>query len=211
MFDRCFSAWLLQRYYNKRLQRVQNSLARVVCNAPYRSSSVPLLKSLHWLPIEQRIEYKIATMTYKLRLHHQPSYLFELINDYKPVRCLRSSSSALMKLPPLNKSRTQTAARAFSLASPKIWNSLPAAVRESTSLSTFRRLLKGHLFNVFEWTLDRPGASESLLTATKYGAVNKFYWLLTIDYWLTIINKMAVKLCYLIDMIQLTLVASRLL
>ena len=72
----------------KRLQRVQNSLARVVCNAPYRSPSRPLLKSLHWLPIEQRIEYKIATMTYKLRLHHQPSYLVKLINDYKPVRCL---------------------------------------------------------------------------------------------------------------------------
>lgn len=134
----------------KRLQRVQNSLARVVCNAPYRSPSLPLLKSLHWLPIEQRIEYKIATMTYKLRLHHQPSYLFELIGDYRPVRCLRSSSLALMTLPPLGGSRTQTAARAFRLASPKIWNSLPVAVRESTSLSTFCRLLKGHLFNVFE-------------------------------------------------------------
>ena len=139
------------RFLAKTTKRKENKThSAVVCNAPYRSPSVPLLKSLHWLPIEQRIEYKIATMTYKLRLHHQPSYLFELINDYKPVRCLRSSSSALMKLPPLNKSRTQTAARAFSLASPKIWNSLPVAVRESTSLSTFRRLLKGHLFNVFE-------------------------------------------------------------
>ena len=134
----------------KRLQRVQNSLARVVCNAPYRSPSLPLLKSLHWLPIEQRIDYKIATMTYKLRLHHQPSYLYELISDYQPVRCLRSSSSALMKLPPLSESRTQTSTRAFRFASPKIWNSLPVVVRGATSLSVFCRLLKGHLFKIFE-------------------------------------------------------------
>jgi len=65
-----------------RLQRVQNSLARVVCNAsyhsscwvhvcnsPYRSSSQPLLKALHCLSIEPRIQYKVAMMTYKVWLH----------------------------------------------------------------------------------------------------------------------------------------------
>ena len=52
-----------------RLQRVPNSLARVVCNAPYRSSSLPLRKALHWLPVEQRVQHKIAAMTFKVRLH----------------------------------------------------------------------------------------------------------------------------------------------
>ena len=75
----------------KRLQRVQNSLARVVCNAPYRSSAIPLLKELHWLPVEQRVKYKIATMTYKVRLYQQPTYLHEFVKDYQPVRSLRSS------------------------------------------------------------------------------------------------------------------------
>jgi hypothetical protein len=42
------------------LQRIQKSLARVVCNAPYRCSAQPLLKSLHWLPIIERVEYKLA-------------------------------------------------------------------------------------------------------------------------------------------------------
>jgi hypothetical protein len=46
------------------LQRVQNSLARIVCNPPKRSAhSSTLLKTLHWLPIAERIKYKIAQLT----------------------------------------------------------------------------------------------------------------------------------------------------
>jgi hypothetical protein len=128
----------------KRLQRMQNALARVVCNAPYRCSSLPLLKSLHWLPVEERVEYKIAAMTYKVRLYQQPSYLLEYINLYQPARSLRSSNCLLLTVPPVTK--TKTATRAFRFAAPTIWNSLPTAVRESSSLPQFRRRLKAHLF-----------------------------------------------------------------
>ena len=53
-----------------RLQAVQNSLARVVCNAPYQSSATSLRRTLHWLPIAERITYKIAMLQFKVRLHH---------------------------------------------------------------------------------------------------------------------------------------------
>ena len=104
-----------------RLQRVQNSLARVVCNAPYRSSSLPLRKALHWLPVEQRVQHKIAVMTYKVRLHQQPLYLREYINDHLPARSLRSTNKMLLTTVT---TKTATAARAFRAAAPKIWNSL---------------------------------------------------------------------------------------
>ena len=65
-----------------RLQRVQNSLAQVVCCAPYRSPSRPVLQSLHWLPVEYRIQHKIATLTFKVRFHHQPNHLHQLITTY---------------------------------------------------------------------------------------------------------------------------------
>ena len=80
-----------------RLQRAQNSLARVVYNAPFRSSSQPLLKSLHWLPIIERVEYKLAAMTYKVLLYREPSYLLQHIDQYKPVGTQRSSNSTLLK------------------------------------------------------------------------------------------------------------------
>ena len=47
-----------------KLQRVQYSLARVVLQAPRLTHAAPLLKSLHWLPIAQRITFKMAVITY---------------------------------------------------------------------------------------------------------------------------------------------------
>jgi hypothetical protein len=71
--DYCIALWYNMTLNNfKRLQRMQNALARVVCNAPYHCSSLALLKSLQWLPVEKRIKYKIDAMTYKGQL---PSYL----------------------------------------------------------------------------------------------------------------------------------------
>jgi hypothetical protein len=133
---------MTQKNFNS-LQRVQNSLARVVCNAPYRSPPQPLLKSLHWLPVIERVEYKLAAMTYKVLLHQEPSYLLQHIDQYKPVRTLRSSNSTLLNVPP---TKTITAARAFRISAPTVWNSLPSEVRESSSQPQFLRRLKGHLF-----------------------------------------------------------------
>ena len=57
-----------------RMQRVQNSLARVVTKSTRFTSSKPLLKRLHWLPIASRIDFKIATLTYKaVHLKQPPS------------------------------------------------------------------------------------------------------------------------------------------
>ena len=51
-----------------RLQRVQNTLARVAASyaLPRGTSSSDILQDLHWLPIDQRIEFKLATLTYNI-------------------------------------------------------------------------------------------------------------------------------------------------
>ena len=129
----------------ERLQRVQNSLARVVCGAPYRSSATALRRSLHWLPVRQRIAYKVAVLTFKVRLHQQPSYLAELVVDHRPSRTLRSSSMNLLVEP---RTKTVIASRAFSSAAPRVWNSLPSTARSATSIETFRGCVKTFLFDV---------------------------------------------------------------
>ena len=48
-----------------KLQRVQNSAARLVLRKPWRESATPLLKILHWLPVKARIEYKVSTLCYQ--------------------------------------------------------------------------------------------------------------------------------------------------
>ena len=127
-----------------RLQRVQNSLARVVCNSSRRSShSIDLLKSLHWLPVSERIEYKIALLTFKTLQSGKPSYLSDLVSFYNPSRSLRSSDSFLLTCPDI---RTALGRRSFKFAAPTIWNSLPLHLRSSSTISYFCSKLKTHLF-----------------------------------------------------------------
>jgi len=73
----------------------------------------------------------ILVMTYKVRLHRQPQYLRELINDHLPARFLRSSNNAILIVP---STKTATATRAFRVAAARIWNYLPITIRNETSL-----------------------------------------------------------------------------
>jgi len=74
----CCNAIIIWHHWQNilRLQRVKNSLARVVCAASFCSPSAPLLRSLHWLPIRHRITHKVATLIFKELHHHQPTYLY---------------------------------------------------------------------------------------------------------------------------------------
>jgi hypothetical protein len=127
-----------------RLQRVQNSLARVVLPYFKRSDHItPALQKLHWLPIRQRIAFKIATLTFKTLQNQQPAYLHELLTRHNPSRSLRPSLQNQLVTPRIN---TETGRRSFAFAAPTIWNSLPAAIRSSQSLNSFRSSLKTHLF-----------------------------------------------------------------
>jgi hypothetical protein len=123
-----------------RLQRVQN----VVVPAGKRTDNItPTLKNLHWLPIRQRITFKIAALTYKTLHHKQPAYLYNLLHPYLPPRDLRSAHQNRL-LPPIINS--EIGRRSFSYAAPKIWNSLPPALRAASSLNLFLSGLKTHLF-----------------------------------------------------------------
>jgi len=62
-----------------RLQQIQNCLARTVVKAPKSSHITPILISLHWLKINERIEYKLS-LTYKVLTTSQPDYLHNLIS-----------------------------------------------------------------------------------------------------------------------------------
>ena len=127
-----------------RLQLVQNSLARVVCPLVKRHDHItPTLRRLHWLPINSRITYKIAVITYKTLHQQSPSYLHSLLIPYIPTRHLRSSDKLLLTVPSLKSSAGR---RSFSFAAPSIWNSLPFSLRSTTTLQSFRAGLKTHLF-----------------------------------------------------------------
>ena len=81
----------------QKLQRVQNCLARVVTKAPRFSRSIPLLKSLHWLPIKFRIQFKICTFVFRCLDDGQPFYLSSLLFSEDSVKHLRSNNTISSK------------------------------------------------------------------------------------------------------------------
>ena len=126
-----------------KLQRVQNSLARVICKASRFSSSRPLLKKLHWLPIKFRICFKISCLVFKSKSTGQPSYLSDLLKESTCTRQLRSSNTSQFLVP---FAKTKWGQRSFSVAGPIIWNSLPPNIKSANSATSFRKLLKTYLF-----------------------------------------------------------------
>ena len=106
-----------------KLQRAQNNLARVVCQSRGRTDARPLLHSLHWLPVRQRVTYKLAVLTHKVRTTATPTYLSELVQTHAAHRVLRSSDAPMLVFPRIH---TELARRAFFVAVPSTWNSLTA-------------------------------------------------------------------------------------
>jgi len=79
--DYCNSlCYNLQKSQINRLQQIQNCLARTVVKAPKSSLITPILRSLHWIKINERIEYKLLSLTYKVLTTSKPDYLHNLIS-----------------------------------------------------------------------------------------------------------------------------------
>ena len=130
--------------YN-RLQRVLHIAARILTLIPPSRHITPILKKLHWLPKEQRVEYKIILLTFKALHDLAPHYLQELLKPYPTPRPLRSGDDNLLDIP---KTRTKTYGdRAFSYAAPKLWNELPEHMRSISEIAPFKKELKSFLFS----------------------------------------------------------------
>ena len=130
-----------------RLQVAQNSLARADCQVSRSVSATELhvRRQLHWLPVRQRISYKLAVITYKTILTKTPAYVSDIIHEYHPTRTLPSAYKLLLVVPrmPLTLS-----AKAFYVSAPSVWNSLSYNCRSAELLGTFKRLLKTELFDI---------------------------------------------------------------
>ena len=128
----------------RRLQIVQNNAARMIAKKGKRDSATQLLNSLHWLPVDQRIVYKMCCIVYKSLNGYCPGYIRELLQIYVPNRSLRSSNDDSKLITPVV--HRKIGKQSFEYAAPAFWNSLPQAIRSSDTFASFRSNLKTHLF-----------------------------------------------------------------
>jgi hypothetical protein len=127
----------------KKLQRVQNTAARMVKQLRRDCSITPVLQDLHWLPVAYRVKFKMVMLTFKALKTGKPQYLRELLVPYTPSRSLRSENKNLLQVPFV---KLQIARRSFYYAAPVLWNSLPQELRDTTVLTDFKNKLKCHFF-----------------------------------------------------------------
>ena len=159
--DYCNSLFLnLPAHQLNRLQLILNSAARAVTKSRRFDHISPVLRSLHWLKIEERIHYKILSLTYKTLNADHPFYLRNLLTIQTNIKSTRSTDVVTLSRPSV-KSRLSITKRSFYHHAPYLWNSLPREMRVpgscsgssdhssllSLSSSQFHSKLKTYLFH----------------------------------------------------------------
>ena len=111
----------------------------------------PVLKDLHWLPVEQRIECKVLLLTYKALHGKALAYISQLFSLYTPTRPLWSENKNLLRVP---RCRLEGFGRCcFAYAAPSLWNPLPTPVKRASSADTCKSHLKTAAYPSIHWLL----------------------------------------------------------
>ncbi|KAF7236044.1 putative RNA-directed DNA polymerase from transposon BS [Varanus komodoensis] len=165
------------------LQLVQNRAARLLTGTGRYVHMTPVLRQLHWLPIEVRAQFKVLVMTYKALNGLGPGYLKECLRPYMAVRPLRSAGEALLRKPSVKEIRrvityilsflsisdrkeaslvnqTWYLAAQDSLRQENVFYNIPAS---SASLRTIKNLARRHVCNVKMLNLDGSTTSRDVV------------------------------------------------
>ena len=132
----------VQKYKIKYLQRVQNIAARIVTRCPQRDHITPYLQSLHWLPVECCIIFKILLLAYKCMNNLAPNYLSELITPYNQDRYPTKGKFQHRYNNALIFKKKSYGERSFTFAAPTEWSKLPLEGKQASSVDSFKPKLK---------------------------------------------------------------------
>ena len=126
-------------------QRVLNTAARFVCCATRFSHITRLMYELHWLPLKQRIHFKILLFAFKTIHGIATTYIQKLVSlKSQGAYNLPSSGGILLALPTF-RTKVTLGDRSFQVAAPKLWYALPRELRDIPNLHTFKSNLKTYL------------------------------------------------------------------
>ena len=129
-----------------KLSKIQSYASKIILKRG-RRQGLPLtdrLNILHWLPIEQRVAFKVLLTVFKCLHGKAPPLLNSLIllNSYGRQR---NTLSTRLFYP-----TSSFGQRAFSYYAPRLWNALPSNLRSIELLSEFKTKLKTYLFSNYD-------------------------------------------------------------
>ena len=124
-----------------KMQCVQNSAARLVRRKKrFRGSTADFIRECHWLPIKERIVFKICLLVHKCLRGNAPECLREMMVYVKSARTMKLVQTDY---------KNSFGERRFGRVAPKIWNLLPLELRSEGDKEEFKKKLKTFLFNGF--------------------------------------------------------------
>ena len=123
-----------------------NTAARLIPRRNVKESTMECLKTLHWLPIQQRKGYKICTLIHKCDTQQAPEYLQNLIEEKTTNHPSLRLENKKVLLAVSNIRKHTFTSRSFSIYGPNLWNSLHDRIREEIIFEKFKKKLKTHLF-----------------------------------------------------------------
>ena len=129
----------------QRRQKVQNCAARKITLTKKYDHITPVLQRLHWLPVNLRPAYKVLPFTYCALNGVAPDYLSELFSYRHVNRTLRSASQPPLLSIPASQTVNHGDHR-FAVCWAVLWNNMPFLIRTTTTVKSFKTLLKTHLF-----------------------------------------------------------------
>ena len=137
------------------LQTVLNAAARLIVDAGKRQHMTPILRDLHWLPVKERILYKIGILSFQCVRRTGPAYLVEMFTRVSDVEGRSTPRSAARGDFVIPRSNTVTFGPwSFRVSGPTFWNKLPLEMRDQDiSYEQFKSKLKTLLFEQAYWAL----------------------------------------------------------
>ena len=108
--------------------RVLHAAPRLVLDLEPRDHVTPALRELHWLPVVQRIEYKLCLLVHRALIGQAPDYITNLLTLVTNTPSLRASSNGDLFQPRTDR---RIGDRAFSVAAPRLPTELTHAVVDS--------------------------------------------------------------------------------
>ena len=122
-----------------KLQRTQNTAARLITRKKKCEHITPVLMDLHLLPVCYIAQYKLLLYVFKALNGLAPVYLKDHVTVYEPARTLRSENAMLVVQ---RKCELKHGERRFDKAASTLWNSLPSNIRHDQSIEAFKKQLK---------------------------------------------------------------------
>ncbi len=108
---------LLPKKTVRQLQLIQNTAARILTRTRTSEHITPVLRSLHWLHVTCRIDFKVLLLVYKSLNGIGSKYIADMLNEYKSNRPLRSLGSSQLEIP-----RTRTKQRESTFSYYAVWS-----------------------------------------------------------------------------------------